>query len=139
MVEYGGLRILVGELGVLPDDIRRDLRKGLREAGEAALNQARANASWSSRIPGAMSLRVYTSGPRTGVSLRVDSSKAPHARPYEGIGGRGDSFRHPVFGGDAWVSQSIRPFLAPAAAKVRAQVMAAAEQAIANAARRLST
>ena len=45
MVEYGGLRILVGELGVLPDDIRRDLRKGLREAGEAALNQARANAS----------------------------------------------------------------------------------------------
>ncbi len=139
MVEYGGLRILVGELGELPNDIRRDLRKGLREAGQEALNQARSNASWSSRIPGALSLRVYTSGPRAGVSLRVDSSKAPHARPYEGIGGRGDSFKHPVFGGETWVSEPTRPFLAPAAQKTRPRVMAAAEHAIQTAARRLST
>jgi hypothetical protein len=44
----------------------------------------------------------------------VNTRKAPHARPYEGITSRGSTFRHPVFGHDVWVEQETRPFLFPA-------------------------
>ena len=62
-------------------------------------------------------------GKRTaGVSVVVNSVKAPHARPLEGLTTErkgGNTFRHPVFGTgdrrgahsqDTWVAQQIRPF-----------------------------
>ncbi len=136
-VDYPGLRVLVGELGVLPTEIRRELRTGFRAAGQRALETARDNASWSSRIPGAITMRVSTSGPSTGVALRVDAARAPHARPYEGLtrGGR-STFRHPVFGTvESWVAQATRPFLRPAVQSVRDDVVQAARDAVQSAAR----
>lgn len=128
------LRLLVTELGQMPAEIRTGLRVGFRKAGQAVLADARSNAAWSSRIPGAMSLRTSTKADSAGVFIRVDASKAPHARPYEGFSNRGDSFRHPVFGNrEVWVAQSTRPFLYPAAVAGRAAVMAAAQSAVATA------
>ena len=131
MVDFVGVRLLVGELGQMPPTIRAELRKGLKDAGQFALAKARANASWSTRIPAAMSLRTSTSASNAGVFIRVDSAKAPHARPYEGIGSRGDSFRHPVPGDrDVWVRQLTRPFLVPAVRDTRPKVTEAGINAV---------
>lgn len=104
------------QLKDVPTESRRRLRKAIVEAGDVLLSRARSNASWSSRIPGAMHIRAAF-GRNAGVELIVDSEAAPHARAYEGIAqqdGRG-VFRHPVFGNEnAWVSEHTRPFLRPA-------------------------
>lgn len=92
--------------------LRRDLTKGLREAAQPVARQAKQNASWSRRIPGAVKVGVLTGQRSAGVVVRVDRKKAPHARPYENAGEQG-TFRHPVFGSDRWVAQRARPFLAP--------------------------
>lgn len=135
-VDFVGIRALVGSLGDMPAEVRANLRKELRVVGQSALSKARSNASWSSRIPPAISVRVSTRGDKAGVYLRVDAARAPHARPYEGIGSRGATFRHPVFGDrDAWVTQATRPYLVPAVQAVRDEALRAAEQAVLNAAR----
>jgi hypothetical protein len=121
------LRRLVRDLGKLPDDMRRELRPALLVTGQEALARARANASWSKRIPGATRLAVSFAKRRPGVALVVNLRQAPHARALENLGQQG-TFRHPVpdtrrrgvraaVRGDArlWVSQRARPFLFPAA------------------------
>lgn len=134
--EYVGLRLLVGELGRMSPAAKQELRRGLRAAGKTVLQQAKSNASWSSRIPGAMRLATRTGAKNAGVFLRVDATRAPHARPYEGIGTRAGFFRHPVFGNrDVWVSQAQRPFLVPAAQAGRPAVVKAGEDAVKAAAR----
>jgi hypothetical protein len=120
------------ELRNMSRDVRKELRPKIREAAEPMVAAARANASWSTRIPAAIRL----SNTRRGVSIRVSSKKAPHARPYEGITGSGQ-FRHPVFGHrDRWVSQKTRPFLDPAVAKHRGRVQRALLELVEDAARR---
>src|SRR5690348_5228774 len=59
-------------------------------------NEAKANASWSSRIPDAIKMTPRYSGRFPGIYFLVYSKQAPHARLYEGVTARGDSFRHPV-------------------------------------------
>lgn len=94
--------------------------------------QARANASWSSRIPGAIRVAVL----KRGVDIRVNRRRAPHARPYEAIGGNA-TFRHPVHGHrDRWVSQATRPFLDPAVEQHRGKVRKALIDLVDKAARR---
>jgi hypothetical protein len=95
--------------------VRKQLPKRLRRAGELVRTEARANASWSSRIPRAIGLRSVTRGAQAGVLLRVNAAKAPHGRAYEGMqrGSRKGSFRRPVYG-KAWVTQPTRPYLVPA-------------------------
>lgn len=113
--------------------LRRSLAVRMRAAGRVVLTDARSRASWSSRIPGAIRLRVATRGSRAGVALRVVSGSAPHARPYEGLtrGGRRGMFRHPVYGNyDAWVSQQQRPFLLPAVKAGRDRVNSEVDQAV---------
>ena len=100
-------------LNGLPADIQRELRPALKDAGDIVARQARANASWSSRIPGAISVRASFGARSAGATVVVDSAAAPHARPYEGVDGN-STFRHPVHGSDRWVSQTVRPFLMPA-------------------------
>jgi len=105
---------LIRDLGKIPDDLKRKLRPRLRIAGRLVADQAKLNASWSTRIPGATKVSVSFTLRRPGVAVVVDKNKAPHARPFEHGGNPGD-FRHPVFGHrDRWVSQPARPFLAPA-------------------------
>lgn len=114
-VEYSSVRLLAARFGALPLNIRRELRPRLRAAGTLMQRAAQQNASWSSRIPAA--IRVTTSFASTtgGVGVRVDRTKAPHARAFEGIGTNRTTFRHPVFGNtDVWVDQPERPFLVPA-------------------------
>jgi hypothetical protein len=101
---------------------RRSLRKRMADLSGPLLADARGRASWSTRIPGAISVRPVLRDNLIGVQLRVDAKKAPHARPFEGLV-RPRSFKHPVFGDrDAdWVTQTTRPFAGPAVdAKARA-------------------
>jgi hypothetical protein len=112
---------------------RGALRKRFRVLASPLLAEARSRASWSSRIPGAISVRTITdeNRGRIGLQLRVSAAAAPHARPYEGINMQGNEgyFRHPVYGNtDAWVSQTTRPFAWPA---VAAQGPAAREATLA--------
>lgn len=98
------------DLRAMSTEVRREIRPALKEVAEPMVAAARSNASWSSRIPKAIRLAVI----KRGVEIRVSKARAPHARPYEGIGGNAQ-FRHPVFGNrDRWVPQKTRPFLDPA-------------------------
>jgi hypothetical protein len=142
------LRRLIRDLGKLPADVRGELRPVMRKAGQQALVKARANASWSTRIPAAIRLSVSFASRRPGVSLVVDRRRAPHGRPFENLGQPG-SFRHPVpntrrrglraaASGDRrrWVSQRARPFLFPAAEDAMQQIDADIGAAVESAARR---
>lgn len=117
------------QLRDVPKELRPRLRKAIVSAGDAVAAQARVNAAWSTRIPSAIKTRVRF-GSSAGVRVVVDSKKAPHARPFEGIGQRGDTFRHPVFGRDRWVEQQQRPFLVPALQAKRDQTLRAIQEAI---------
>ncbi|RBY82679.1 HK97 gp10 family phage protein [Blastococcus sp. TF02A-26] len=118
---------------------RGALRRRIEALGQPLLADAKSRASWSTRIPAAMSVRPIASvaAGRVGLQLRVSSADAPHARAYEGIsdaGSRGGSFRHPVYGNrDVWVSQAERPYAWPAVVamgdKARQQIAEAAEDA----------
>ncbi|WP_327047290.1 HK97 gp10 family phage protein [Microbispora sp. NBC_01189] len=102
--------------GPIPAEIRGELRPALQRVAEPVLAQAKTNASWSSRIPGAIQISTSFARRSAGVALTVSGKAAPHARPFENLGRRGN-FRHPVFGDrERWVSQGARPFLFPAVA-----------------------
>lgn len=116
MIRIDGLHVkaFADQLRGLSPEIQKQLRPAIRRAGGAFLQDVRSNASWSTRIPAATKMFVGF-GPRSsGVQIRTSARQAPHARAYEGIGTRGMSFRHPVFGGDAWVEEATRPFIQPA-------------------------
>ena len=112
--------------------VRKRLRAGIAKAGEDVTNAVKAEAAWSSRIPG--SVRLATSfGARTaGVKITAGGKKAPHARALE-FGNRnvpqpkrlslkhqappGRLLRHPVFPSGSvlredwvWVDMETRPF-----------------------------
>jgi hypothetical protein len=124
-------RLLIRDLNQVPVTLRRQMTRTIRKAGGPIVSRAKANASWSSRIPGAISLRTRYTGNRPGISIRVSARKAPHARAYEGLTGNGQSFQHPVFGHrDRWVTQSTRPFLFPAAQAEGQRVVDGIAQAI---------
>lgn len=111
-------------------ETRKELNKKLKSLGGDMVASAKANASWSSRIPGAIRMSV---GIRA-VKLVTSTRRAPHARPYEGIS-QGATFRHPVFGNRSnWVEQSARPFLLPAVEEHREAFYEAAGAAIDEAA-----
>lgn len=108
----GEVRKLVADLKELEGgkQIIAALRKNLRAAADPVKRQVQANAGWSSRIPAAVAVGTAFSKNRTGVFIRVNRNKAPHARPLENFGAAG-TFRHPVFGNtDVWVAQQARPF-----------------------------
>lgn len=99
---------------------RRNLQTRMATLAGPVLADAQSRASWSSRIPGAISVRAVTDTTRgrVGVQLRVSVAAAPHARAYEGLANsrsRADFFRHPLFGDrDHWYSQKTRPYALPA-------------------------
>lgn len=107
------VRSLAARLAAIPKDFHAGIRKPLRTTGQAMLADARANADWSSRIPGSIALRVSLAGRGPGASLRASLKSAPHARVYEGI--LGPVLRHPLFGDvDHWYPGTARPYLLPA-------------------------
>lgn len=133
----GEIRRLRADVGRFPAELRKQLRPALKTAAEPIAADARARASWSTRIPGAITVRARFGARDPGVSLRVLSSRAPHGRVYEGI--RGNAvFRHPVFGHrDRWVEQPTRPYAAPAVEAGADEVASAAAEAVTEAARDL--
>jgi hypothetical protein len=117
-VHHESVAELARTFGRIPAEFAAGLREELPRAGEALMRRSQANASWSSRIPGAHYVRPDLSSRSGGVVVGVDQAAAPHARPYEGLssGGSRGFFRHPVFGDPdiPWEQQDTRPFLAPA-------------------------
>lgn len=118
---------------------RRRIRQEAERIGQSALSDAKSRASWSRRVPSAISMRGFTdmTRGRVGVELRV-SKAVPYARAYEGISQQGSSgyFRHPVYGNrQVWVSQQTRPYLWPAVSGRSNQMRQAIEQVVEQAAR----
>ena len=117
-VDEGELRKLVADLKELEGGTKlvKGLRSNLTAAADPMKRQVQGNASWSSRIPGAVGVKVRFTARKVGVSIFVSRTKAPHARPIENSGKAG-TFRHPVFGrtkrrGTRYVTvtQPARPF-----------------------------
>jgi hypothetical protein len=132
----GPLDQLIADLGKIPAETRRQLRPAMKRAAEPILTDAKRRASWSTRIPKAITLRVsFQAGSRAGVRLVTDANKAPHARPFESGSGRNRNLRHRVFGKDIWVEQSTRPFFFPAARAGEDEVRRQARLAVLTAAR----
>lgn len=127
------LHVLARDLNDLPAAVRRRVAPRLREAGQHTLRAAAHNAAWSTRIPGAMTLRTTTRGRNPGVMIVVDTGAAPHARVYEGIVSK--TFRHPLFGirGAEWYSQAARPYLVPAARETGGTVVQLVSAGVAEA------
>lgn len=114
----GELRSLRQDLARIPEQLRPELRRAMREVGQQVRDAAAANASWSTQIPGALQLRTAFEGRRTGVTVVAALGRARHARVYEGL--VRDPFRHPVYGDRSnWVAQAARPYLLPAVEQKR--------------------
>src|SRR4051794_25144251 len=76
--------------------LRRQLPRRLRLAAEPVKQGIAAEASWSTRIPGALAVRTGLTGKRgASVKVIVDRNKAPEGRPLNNRD-RGGTFRHPV-------------------------------------------
>jgi hypothetical protein len=141
-VEAPGVRVLAVALERMPLTLRSRLRPVVKAGAAAVAARAKANAAYSSRIPGAISVRSQLGSDATGVgaTVTVSAAKAPEARVLE-LGNTNSSstttFRHPVFGGDTWVSQPMRPFLFPAMAAKRKEIEAGITAAIEAAQREL--
>lgn len=124
-LEYSSVRDFAKALGKVSPELRRELRPQLRSAGQHVLSDMKRRAAYSSRIPSAIRMTVSFSSRGGGVRFRVNAGRAPHARVLErgNDGGRGGTFRHPVFGDrDVWVTQATRPFFFPAVQAGRSEI-----------------
>lgn len=142
-VDEGDLRKLVADLKELEGGKKMvtALRKNLKAAADPMKRQVQANASWSTRIPGAVGVQVRFTAKRVGVSVFVSRKKAPHARPIENSGKAG-TFKHPVFGrttrrGNRYVTaiQPARPFFFSEMAQHMPEVEKACAEAVEDAAK----
>jgi hypothetical protein len=126
---------LVNDLRKIGDGVGRNLGKEFKKAAGPVAQQAKSNASWSSRIPGAITVGVSSSRRYPGAQIKVSKEKAPHARLFEWPG-RGGSFRHPVYGNrEVWVSQQGRPFIRPAVRAKGGEFIKACDRAVDETAR----
>lgn len=121
-IDYAEVAILNDRLRKIPAEFKREARGLLRAAGQTVLGDAKQRASaFSTRIPGALSLRVTTTGKRPGVAVVASLKKAPIARAMEGF--LDPSWKHPVFGDrNWWVEQDAHPYLWPAMQAAGAQL-----------------
>jgi hypothetical protein len=88
MIQFRSVSELARTLGGVPTEMAAELRAELPLIGESLRSRSEDNSSWSSRIPGAHYVKVGL-GSSGGVSVGVDASLAPHARPYEGLSSGG--------------------------------------------------
>ena len=138
VLEFDSVKELVGVLGRLGPEIRADLEPTMHDAGEILADRARSNASYSSRIPGAVYVRTPLSS-IAAVVVGVDAGAAPEARVLElgnaGVGG--PTFRHPVWGNDWRVVQDTQPFLMPALNETQVEIEALIAESVAATSRHL--
>jgi len=118
------------KLKAVPKEARAAVRKAVREAGVDLTQAVRGAASWSSRIPGATTMKVGFGARSAGVRIAVSARRAPHAKVHEFPNNRA-TIRHPVFGDrDAWVNQPAHPFFRKTVNANRRAVVAKIEKAI---------
>lgn len=122
--------------GKIPLEFRKEVRDELKRVASPMLAQAKANASWSTRIPDAIRISARLSKKRQGFALVVNRKKAPHGRAFEGLTNRSGTFRHPVFGSDTWVDTQARPYLWPAVKDGQGDALDAVGKAIEDSARK---
>jgi hypothetical protein len=136
---------IIRDFGKIPLEFRQQVRPEIKRAADPIVAEAKRNAAWSTRIPDAIGVRARLAKKKQGVAIVVNQKKAPHARPYEGVGTKGNTFRHPVFGTgdrrgahsqDTWAEQKKRPYIFPAVRKHRVTVTDAVADAIEKAARK---
>ena len=100
---------------------RKRVRTAITGSGSRLVSRVKGNASWSSRIPGAVKLQTSFSTRNSTVKIVVDAKKAPHARPLENGTPKSGAgvLRHPVYDSahpaTRWASMATRPFFFPAA------------------------
>jgi hypothetical protein len=130
------VRALVKDLKTLEDGKKQvaALRRKLKDAAGPIERQVKANAAWSSRIPAAVAIGTAFTTKRTGVFIKVNKNKAPHARPLENYGKPG-TFRHPTWGTEPWVAQPSRPFFFRETERHLPEVEKAAAEAVEEAAK----
>lgn len=129
-VDYASIRMMSRELGMVPIELRKELRPRIRAAGDRLRKRIQSNASWSSRIPGAVRMTTSFASKTGGIRIFVNQAAAPEARPLENRGQAG-TFRHPVYGHrSTWVSQAARPFFLPAIQAEYDNVRTAVEDAV---------
>ena len=102
-VDVAGLQALGRDLHRASRDEYGHFRKSYKAAAEIVAVEARARASFSTRIPRS----IRTSGTMKGATVKAGGSRAPHGPIYEKGG------RHPVFGNRdrRWVPVSGRHYL----------------------------
>lgn len=106
------LRSLGRQLREAKPAMYRGMQKGIRAEAAKVAERAKANASWSTRIPG--TVKASVSGFTT-AKVSAGGTNAPHAAAYEHAGAQG-TFRHPVYGNrEVWVDENARPYLHKAA------------------------
>lgn len=136
-VDTRALSQLARDLKGIDNELRKDLMRRMRKALDPAKNAVKQEASWSSRIPGAVSGRVGYR--RNGVVARivVNAAKAPEAAPINNNDREG-TFRHPVWGNRSnWVSQQARPFMKRGAERAQPDVIREVSEVFTDVARHL--
>jgi hypothetical protein len=126
-IDHSQVTVLATKLGSMPVALRARLRPTVKAAAASVAAQAKVNAAFSTRIPGAISVRSSRGTDVSGATatIRVSAAKAPHARVLEEGNTNATStttFRHPVYGHDTWVPQDMHPFLKPALDSKRAAI-----------------
>jgi hypothetical protein len=136
------VRKLAADLGKIPKDVQKELRPQMRGAARPIVADMRRRASWSKRIPRAVSVSTSFTSRRGGVFIRVSARKAPHARFWENQGRLGTT-RHPVFPDSSkprrewrWAPERSRPFALPSARAGHDDALTAVATAVDNAARK---
>lgn len=134
-LEFTGVSELARTFGVLPAELKAALKPAVLSAAGLIGEQARSDASFSSYIPGAVSVAASFSGSGGGAVVKVAERGFPHAgevRTYEGNGVSPTPFRHPVYGNtNAWVTAMTHPFLGPAVEEKHDEAVAVIAEAVA--------
>jgi hypothetical protein len=125
---------LARDLRIAAPEAWKACRVSLRAMGRLVADDAKERASFSSRIPGSIRVRVTSGG---NVKVVAGGAKAPDAAAIENQG-RGH-VRHPVFGDrEVWTDKNSPPaFLAPALDAHREEVMKGIEDAVVAAVERV--
>ncbi len=132
-VKVEGLSEFLRALKRYAPEVRKEFNKQARGVLSVIVADAKARASWSRRIPGAITPTVTTRS----VGVRLSRRKGAHGPLYErGSKGTPGIVRHPLFGNRAfWFTSPVRPVIQPAVDAHERKVTEAMLQAIEDAKR----
>jgi hypothetical protein len=139
-LEFKGVSELAQTFGVIPAELKRALKPAVLKGANLIGEEAKGNASFSSYIPGAVSVSASFSQSGGGAVVKVAERGYPHAgeaRVYEGNGVSPSPFLHPTYGRSdiAWSIGQTHPFLGPAVEEKEDEVVGVIAEAVAAVAR----